>query len=366
MRALMGRLLLFLPVMAIVVGVNALVDPGNVLGKGEAERRLAGDLLAGRRVRVARHYDEMLLQRRYAEGLPRAVDVLVLGSSRAMPVSQEAFPGRRVWNGSVSSAAIEDYIAVAQVFEDRGLRPRAVLIGLDPWILTAPLRNTSVALDSELQRGLRRIDMGAAAERGSLPPARSARSRYLELVSPAYFQASLAVLASGGGRLRRRASRPAEAAPEAPVDAGNLVHPDGSVDWSAREETRAPEEVARLARQHGSSPPGYLAATDLRPERRRLLQAFVSRLRRDGVPVTFWLPPYHPDAYEGLRSRGPVVAAAEAAFREIAASEGITVLGSFDPAIAGARAEDFVDAHHLRRTAALRLLRSYGSSPAGR
>jgi hypothetical protein len=362
---LVARLLRFLPLVLVVVGINVGIDPGNVLGTGERERRLAEDLLAGHGVRVMSGYDEMLLQRRCAERMHRAVDVLVLGSSRSMTVSAASFPGRSLWNGSVSSAAIEDYIAIEQVFEDRGLRPHAVLIGLDPWVLSASLRNSSVALDAELQRGLKRIGLGVAAERGALPPARSARSRYLELFSPAYFQASLSVLASGGWASLRRGRPHAGGEPRTSmVAAGNLIHPDGSLDWGPRLEDRTAEEVRRIARSHAARPPAYLLATELRPERRRLLEAFVSRLRRDGVTVVFWFAPFHPDAYQGLRASQPtsVIEAAEAAFRVLAASHGVSVIGSFDPAGAGARPEDFVDEHHARRVATLRLLGASGLS----
>ena len=366
---LISRPVRFLPLLLLMVGINAHVDPGNVLGTGERERRLAEDLQAGHEVRVASGYDEMLLQRRCAERMHRRVDVLILGSSRSMTISAASFPGRTIWNGSVSSAAIEDYIAIEQAFEDRGLRPRAVLIGLDPWVLSAPLRNASVALDAERQRGLKRIGLGSGAERGALPPARSARSRYLELLSPAYFQASLSVLASGGWASLREGRRRVSGEPQASmVAAGNLVHPDGSLAWGPRLEDRTTEEVRQLARSYAARPPAALLAGELLPERRRLLEAFVARLQDDGVAVAFWLAPFHPDTYPILRASEPpsIIEAAESAFRALAASRGVPVIGSFDPSAAGARPEDFVDEHHLRRGATLRLLGGAGVSALGR
>ena len=353
------RLLLLLPLAALVVGVNVRVDPGNVLGTSERERRLAEELLAGRSVRVASAYDEMLLQKRHAEGLRRGVDVLALGSSRSLTVSSASFPGRTFWNGCVSSAALDDDVAVEQVFEDRGLRPRTVLIGLDPWVLSASLRNPSVALDAELQRGLRSLGLGTGGERGALPPARSARARYLEIVSPAYFQASLSVLASGGWAAfnRKRDAASGEPRPGAAV-AGNLIHPDGSVEWSPRVVDRTPEAVRQIARAEAARPSAHLLAKTLLPERQRLLEAFVARLQHDGVAVAFWLPPLHPDTYAPLRSseRTPVLVASEAYFRSLAETRGLPVLGSFDPDRAGARPEDFVDEHHPRREATERML----------
>jgi len=357
------RLLLFLPLVSVMVAVNLRIDPGNVTGTGELERRWAEELHAGHGVRAQSGYDEMLLQRRRAERMRQPPDVLVLGSSRSMTVSSASFPGLRLWNGSVSSATIEDYVAVEQLFEDRGLRPRSVLIGIDPWVLGASLRNNSVALEAELQRGLKRIGLEGAAERGALPPARHARWRYLELLSPAYFQASLSVVASGGWAALRRGRPQSNATPQASSTSGNLIYPDGSLDWAPRLADRSLEETKQLARKHSLHPPAYIMAKPL-PERRRLLEAFVSRLRRDGVMVAFWFAPFHPDAYRGPGSseHTSVIEAAEADFRALAVRLGCTVVGSFDPARAGAFEEDFVDEHHPRRAATLRLLRVGGPS----
>jgi hypothetical protein len=145
---------------------------------------------------------------------------------------------------------------------------------------------------------------------------------------------------------------------------GNLRHPDGSVEWGPRLANRSPEEVRILARLHAARPPQYLLAGALRPERQRLLEAFLARLEADGVTVTLYLPPFHPEAYGPLRreERTASIVDSEVYFRSLAAARGLEVWSSFDPVRAGARESDFVDQHHPRREATARLLEAAASS----
>jgi hypothetical protein len=328
------------------------VDPGHLFGRGVPEARIAEQLIAGQSVVAGFAIDELRLQQSLAERRSHAPDVLVLGSSRAMPLSAEAFPGRAVVNASVSSASLEDAIALLELYEGHGLRPRTVLLAIEPWGLNGSLRNPSVALEAELQAGLRRLGRRAGTAYGALPGAVGLKRRWLSLVSPAYFQASLVSLLARGfvGSPSRAPERGRGAAGEATRAGSSRMQPDGSVDWEPVLAERSPAEVEAIARAAGARAPGYLQK-DPDPDRVLLLGALLGDLASRGVRVVLWLPPFHPAAYRTLVAggRGRGLWRGEAEVRALAAASPVPVLGSYDPARSDVAGEDFIDSNHLRR-----------------
>lgn len=352
MGKLARRLFLFAPLGLAVVAVNYFVDPGHLFGRGVPEARIAEELIAGRSVVAGFAIDELRLQQGLAERRRHAPDVLVLGSSRAMPLSAEAFPGRAVVNASVSSASLEDAIALLELYEGHGLRPRTVFLAIEPWALNGSLRNPSVALEPELQAGFRRLGRRAGSTYGALPV--GLKRRWLRLLSPAYFQASLVSLLARGfeGRASRASGRGRGAA-EAPRAGSSRMQPDGSVEWQPVLAQRSPAEVEAMALAAGARAPGYLQAG---PDRDRvlLLGALLGDLASRGVRVVLWLPPFHPAAYGTLvaGNHGRGLWRGEAEVRALAAASRVPVLGSYDPARSDVAGEDFIDYNHLRRGAA--------------
>jgi hypothetical protein len=353
MRHLVLRLAALAPLGLTVVVVNWLADPGNLFGPDEVESRVAEQLWAGQTVSIGFGLDEMRLQQLRAENRRRRPDLLILGSSRAMTLSSAAFPSRDVVNSSVSSGSLEDYLALYELYVELGMRPKGVLLAVDPWALTGGLQNASVALEAQLQQARARLHMGTGPGYGSLP-AVTARSRWWLLLSPAYFQASLPVLMGGRPARRRTALEPDGGAQQ--VDDG-VMYPDGSRQWPAEIVRRGPQEVSRRAAAFAAQRPTFVRDPP-DPRRERLLSAFLGLMLRDGTDVALWLAPYHPTAWEALGKgeHGATLGETEGAIRSVCARHGVAVLGSYDPAGAGVAPEAFVDEHHLRRVFADDLL----------
>jgi hypothetical protein len=351
---LFGKLALFAPLGLFVVLTNYLVDPGNLFGDEEREAGMARGLLGGEAVLANFAFDELRLQQYLAEARRRSPDVLILGSSRAMPLSGRPFGGRDVVNASVSSASLEDLIALFELYEGRHLRPRVLFLGLEAWALNGSLRNPSVSLEPELQTALRRLGRSSGPDYGSLLFRSSQRWPWLRLASPAYFQASFLSWLAGGGRVPARTGRGSEeGARAAPTEASGLIQPDGSWEWAPRLAGRGPQEVSRLAATGGARAPRYLEAPPDR-ERVELLDAFLRDVKRRGVMVIVWLAPYHPRAYEALVAGEGAsgLTRAEGQIRALGEAHGISVLGSYDPNLSGTDGEAFIDSNHLRRESA--------------
>jgi hypothetical protein len=352
LRALLG----FAPLGAFVVAVNWAGDPAHLFTRGDAEAEFAERLLDGRPVGATFRMDELLLHKRLAERRERAPDVLVLGSSRAMPLGAAAFPGRAVVNASVSSASLEDAIALLELHEGLGLRPKLVFLAVEPWALNGSLRNPSVALEPELRAGLRRLGLSRASGYGELPVATAVRRKWLMLVSPAYFQASLVTLLTRGFRSEPVTGNAVTSASNS-EPGGHLLHPDGSVEWAPRMSSRTASEAEALAVATAAGRPSYLQSPPA-PERLAVLSAIVRGARSRGMRVALWLAPFHPTAYPALVADGAGrgLSEGESAVRSLAAVAEVPVLGSYDPRAYDVAAGDFVDYNHLRADAANRLV----------
>ena len=353
------RLALVFPLAAIVVVVNALADPARVTSSGAYERAVADILLSGRHAAGVSNYDERLAHRFYARGLTAPPDVLVLGSSRVMPLRARAFAPRTFYNASVSSATLYDMMALDDLFAARGNGPSLLVIGVDPWMLQP--NETMVSwqtLGPEYERACRKAGL-AECDR---PPLLARPRRLLSaLLSPSYFQASVAAV---WGRLARgeiggqslTAVSDETALPEQPARRA-----DGSLRYA---KTFGQDEAAvrGAARAFGQDfERGRIAflppTVGPRPRYLKMLEAFLGTPRPAGTEIWLVFVPYHPDAWPALSAPDSMIIQAEDAVRKLGARLRLRVLGSFDPVRAGCpTAAEYNDPVHARESCLERLL----------
>lgn len=356
---LMGRLLLFAPIPALMAITSWKVDPAYLFGRAHLvpAEQVANAWLSGRHVILsAWSLDERLVMRYYVNRLwPwQAPDVLVMGSSRVMKVGAALFPGRSFFNSSVSGASMEDHVGIFQLFRERGLKPRTMVLGLDPWLLNRNNRQPRwVTLEPEYRRGRERL-LGrrglSATMLSGIPTAKT-----FELFSPAYFQAAISIVFGFSGR-------PAIADGELTVlvtDQTNvdqqIRYTDGSIEDSSYVRGLSDDYVRGQAIAGANSSPPYSLGDFLNfdPDLTQLFERYVIDLRAIGVVPVFYLPPYHPAGYQRLieQPKFRIIMDAENYFRRFAASHGIEVYGSYDPAPCGLNESDFSDMMHTKRRA---------------
>lgn len=135
MRFVTAFLSLLFVTQVAMVGINVFDDEEGRLWRGTnqerwmAEEMHKGNNIAGRQnFRIRALVTEMIQQ---AEAAP---ETIVLGSSRAMLLGENLLGQRNVRNNSISSARLVHYYSVLGQYAERGMKPRAVLIGADPWI----------------------------------------------------------------------------------------------------------------------------------------------------------------------------------------------------------------------------------------
>jgi hypothetical protein len=355
MPRVLRKLLLLSPVALLFAGVVAWRDPAHLLDSGRYEAGVAALLVAGKDVAGVADCDERLLQARYVEGLRAPPDVLVLGSSRMAQVGEKAFPGARLHNASVSGASFEDLAAIYELYRARGLLPRRLVVGLDPWLLN---RNHG----QDRWRSLAAPYAAFAAREGLAPvgaAAPSFASRLREALSPAYFQASLRTLRTQP--LRRQ---PYHVTRDPEAEEESCKRADGTHVYARSYRTRSQREVDDDAASYARATPVYSlgAFGELDPDAQRKLERFVRRVQADGVMPTLVLVPYHPETYRMLMTSGRYdrVREAEAWYRKLAVETGAQLVGSFDPAALALPASQFYDGMHPRREAFPEILIPHG------
>lgn len=165
-----------------------------------------------------------------------------------------------------------------------------------------------------------------------------------EMVSPAYFQQSLkALLPAKGGPVAPDITAKPQCAPD--INQANYIFcSDGSVPWPLVENYDS-EKVENIVRtiDDGLVPLKLIDGNAL-----KLLKQLTDFYVRNGTAVAYVLVPVHPFSYKKWKSendsRGFLLA--EATYRKFASTNGIPIVGSYDPSVVGCKNTDFRDWVH--------------------
>lgn len=350
-RALLG----FVPLIAVVVVVCWTEDPSFVFGRASVrpDQQVAQAWLSKQNAIVEGvNFDERLAMRDYFEALPPsdALDVVAFGSSRTMALSGAEFPESRFFNASVSGGALEDYIAIHGIMLAHGVRPRQVIFGVDPWIFNrrnGQQRWRSVTLEYEQER-----DRLLGRRSSHVDPSRTF-DRLAQLVSPAYFQASvISLLRSLTNGSSSTGKNTVEITSERVVS-GAIRYADGSGADPLRIRNLSADVVRERAvtEATGTAPYSLTQFERIDPDLRHLFELYLGDLHNEGISVIIFLPAYQPEAYQRLVSNPSyrVITDVETYVRTAASARGIPVRGSYNPTSCGLTDADFSDMMHLRR-----------------
>ena len=372
------KLSLLLPLLAGMAWVNWSIDPAILMPEHRDdptrhpyENVIARDLLAGRPHRLKSMQLELVVDELVFRARPQ-IDTLVFGTSIAKPIHAGLFGGPNFFNASVTGGRIEEMIMAYQSALDSGLKLRHVLIEVD----SRSLSPRDGVPDSKLfERGLRRLNLPVEIERDSVlrrlwrafvpgddgsgpSTVRGSFYPYDELLSPRYFQFTMAFLAK---RWLVRSDKPRELVSQFGESNESLMYPDGSLEWWDNALAQTPEDIRQNFAQTDAA---ALAGLQDRPtaEKTRMYEAFVGDLVRSGVEVEFLLLPPNPWIFERARQAAghsgkelPSVET-EGVIRSLAAKYKLRVRGSLDPRHLGVTEADYIDDVHLRREAMERLL----------
>jgi hypothetical protein len=364
MKRLLGRLLLLLPLGVLLVGINYKVDPAHLFSAGGYERGLVNELTQGHHVTDIGNFDERLFQRLMLGSLPKRPQVLILGSSRVLLMSERLFPGSSVYNAAMPGAVLEDILAGYALYTARGWYPDTLVIGLDPWMFNANHgQERWRVLAPEVRQMRRTLGLDTASVSEQLPEHGWSRitvattamlAKPEELLSLTYFQKSLkgAAKAVTGGVPVYRPTRAWESN-------GLTKHTDGSIAYDRRLQL---QDAQTAANAYKTAQPLYAlgAFTALAADTRKVLPKLVAHAQCHGAVVRLFLSPYHPTVWQFLQKKPEYqcVDQSEKWCRAFAAAQGVVITGAFDPTPFGLVSADFYDGMHCKPAIIERLFRA--------
>jgi hypothetical protein len=352
MREFIKKIAILLALPAVVVCcVNYFVDPAKLYRNVRNEGEIARHLLEGSNVASVANYDERLIQKHYIDGLSKKKDIVVLGSSRSKMIGSELFHTVDFFNNSVSAASLEDYMALYWMYRKRGIVPSNIIIGLDPWILN---RNNNPTGYKSIEADYREIlkAIGSSAPGSSrLLPVGFFHEKYTSLISPSYFQISVSesLRRLGGKKSKKKDYYTTKNM----FEKEGVLLSDGSLtDTEEIRSLSVPESDAK-AIEYANVDPVYCLGnfTRLDPEAIERLSKFIDLLQRDGIEVLFYLPPYHPRAYDILThsDKYNIISDAQRCFENMARYKMLRLVGSYNPIECNLADSDFYDGMHLKR-----------------
>ena len=362
MKKILLKISLFLPILFSVVFMNYFVDPANLFRGTPYEQSIAKLLLQGQNVANISNYDERLLQKFYIQGLTQKKDIIVLGSSRSMQISTDMFPGKTLFNNSVSGASVEDFISIYEMYSQKNLQPSIVIIGLDPWLLNRNNGQTRwKSLISEYQAGIKRLgfplEMADYFRLNNIIP-----DKYFELISLSYFQESVRYgvkffldINVQGEQAQFYSTN--ETSADVPIKLS-----DGSYSYAKSFSSLSTSEVRKLAISYvGDTVYSLESFNELDNNLALKLESFIGFLQNNGVDVILFLPPYHPATYELLISsdKYKIIVEAQQYFSSLAKSRHIVILGSYNPYDVICDESEFYDGMHTKKSCIEKIFADY-------
>lgn len=354
------KLFLFSPFVLIIISTNYLIDPANLFGRNQSmEADIAHANSEGWNVAVPlihADYNERLMHIALIELMGQEHDILVFGSSRVRQITSDVFGDNSFYNFASAAANLEDFWVYYGFYKQAEFKPKVVILGLEHWMLD---RNPGYTHWQTHQTEFYDFVSGDFEKRNALDNQGEKLSlrleRWLQLLSPPYFQATL-----------RRYLMYDE--PNNTSGRFYLTHSEyaKSGEWLQRWDGSAGEALIPISEQDvlnrvKTEDDGVSPLREIAIERVELFSDFIELLKQDGVEIAFFLPPVHPYTYAKWMRTGMNADVAEKYYREYASARGIAVIGSYDPGRAGASPVHFIDWVHPRRKIVSELITDWWS-----
>ena len=374
MRRLLAKLALALgPVLALVMAVNYIGDPGELFYRRHWRGRIVELVAQGQNVRLAAVPAEWGgLQIGLIKNLTagnRTPDVAVWGTSRSSEFCRKDF-AVPFFNHVVPGGSILDYVALYALYRQQGHMPRMVIISIDPWTFSArkpvqignqqyfaPDPAAPLAVNAELKpycaAGLRQL--GLAPEIPDTQKNSPDWRRMANLFSLTYFQSAVKSL---------KQIMP-QATPLDSLAGAFILRQDGSYTLCPEPSLIRPPEVAETARGFAKAVSGCLMDRSVTPAARvEILDRLIAALASQGTRVVLYLAPIHPDAYDRLVNTPPSPMEIELA--QLCKKHGVTLIGAFNPHPYGLEADKpfFFDQYHPTRSALDLILEKHAAALA--
>lgn len=377
LRDLNNALLKFLPLILLVASTNFFIDPANIFKNRKFEKEIIDTLKSGKNVGFTvtmSQLDEVAFVEDLSAYVFSPIDILVLGSSRAFSIGSEIFPAKRFLNASISSLKLGDLLGLYEIFENKSIVVKNLILSLDPdlFVLDFMPRSSLYLGFIEMSKKIG-VDFNyLGISNLYLNLIKIKILKCIEIFSPAYFQDSFKLILAkqfGYNGLKFNDStinlRKQDWYPTYDSSAiGGLIFPDGSREFCSLLTSDAYDTAEYIKKCSFDMERIKKKKFYIKPESRFIFEKFIKYLETKNINVIFYLPPHHRFTYSyetGLNPNSAVLRS-ELYLRSFALDNAIQVVGSFDPYFIGINNDEMIDHHHPKRATAAKLFANFYTS----
>lgn len=334
-----------IPVCIILIGINYYSDPSNLFKNGKYENTIAKYLCDSLNVTQIKNYDERQPMKSFILNLRSKPERIIIGSSRIMELNNVTTNIGNYINCSVSGASIEDYLALYDLVEKKGLKPDHIVFGLDPWLLNG--NNNLIrwkSISSDYFDMLEKIGLQDYAGSNSriIAKVQNMSNKYSEALSFSYFQRSLFSIRSKND----------DYLPTANSENENITKRfDGSLDYGKNYKSRTDKNIEDEALEYINQNPVYGLGDykEISAKKIMIFEHMLQYLIKKNIKISFFLSPYHPlvwDYFTHNQNKYENVFKSEIVFFKLAEKYKATLIGSFNPKKYNLSNSDFYDGMH--------------------
>ena len=289
--------------------------------------------------------DDRLLQKQFIAKMKKCPSTIVLGSSRVRFINGNMVHDSSLINSGVSSASLEDLVAIYSLYEKKGCQIKEVIIGVDPWILNDNNDlNSWRTLESNYYNACNEL---FNSPKPTYPYLKPTPLRNLKaLFSYKYFTSSIQYLKkniSKGYSITNKKE-----------NEGLTILPNGTFVYSEKIRNSTQEFVDMKAKRMAETDEGNSLSnySTLSERYRAIFSKFIQHIQSKNIKVTFYFPPFHPIVYNTIETKEKykIALEAESYFKKFAATHHIRTIGDYDPKTNKLTSKDFADGVHLYET----------------
>lgn len=344
MKKLIASILLFIPLLLLLIGVNYFGDPANVFHANELVDSVFEITSSGKNADGVSNYADRLFVERRITAMTEPPTVAVIGSSRTAQLDSFII-GEDCFNASVAGATLEDAAAIYEIYRECGLVPKRVILCVEPWYFDVNKNDVryGLYLSDYYESFIRRNIDKNYKYTGETLFSKNAK----ELFSLGYFQTSANTLINSGF------SSPVRLATASDANETNtgMIRSDGSFVYPNSYLRASEQDVfARMSAAHLGILESLRDSNGIDENNRAIFEALVNDIISDGSELSLLISPYHPYVYdEVMEDPGAsyTLLGIEAYLEELSAEKGIELIGSYSPYEVGFGVPAFIDALHI-------------------
>lgn len=360
---------LLLAVISFIMLVNYFIDPANQFFYSRTyETKIANLLLNKNDIIINNNFNDRFLQKTMLERLPVQPEILILGSSHTMPLSQMSFKFAPVYNASVTGSTLEDDISLYYVYQKRGWQPKILIICMDPWLVNKNFlrlfngytgRQWQAVFFDEFNSAKKLLSRESKTNLLIKERLEFSFEKYSQLLTIDYLKATLKQLRQKGD-----ISHEINTVFNNPDSTGySIKHSDGSQTPSKDEEATLAKDADLAGRDlvHHTAA-FYRNVPNLDAKAMDTFEKFIKYLLNQHVQIIFYFPALEPKAYAELIENNPsytTLKVVDRYYRGLAEKYNITMISAYDPKMLNLHADDFTDGWHIKQKAADKIFTSY-------